>query len=489
MTEPLWTGTEWNPDMLQRTYDAIEKIAVGEMGLNIYPNQIEIITAEQMLDAYASIGMPIFYHHWSFGKAFSRERELYKAGKAGLAYEIVINSNPCINYLMEENTATMQALVMAHAAFGHNHFFKNNQLFRQWTEADAIIDYLVFAKNYIAECEERHGREKVETWLDSCHALQDYGVDRYRRPPRLSVAKEKERQKQREEQLQREVTEFYRIDFRPKQNAKVEEEKKFPEQPEENLLYFFEKFSPDIEPWQREILRIVRKIAQYFYPQGQTKVMNEGFATWVHYKIMNTLHERGLTTQGAHLEFLHSQTNVVFQPPYNSPYYRGINPYALGFEMFRDIERICTNPTDEDRYWFPNLPGKNPLDVILFAVENFRDESFIRQFLSPKLMRDWRMFRVFDRRERYYYEVKSIHDDNGFVNIRECLAETYEVHSYRPQIEVTNVDRRSRRLTLTYTPYRGRSLGNPSEMLRHVRRLWGGYDVMLVDSNGWRIME
>ena len=136
-----------------------------------------------MLDAYASIGLPIGYHHWSFGK-HSSPRAGVPARPQGLAYEIVINSNPCIAYLMEENTMTMQALVIAHACYGHNSFFKGNYLFRTWTDADAIIDYLVFAKQYVIECEERHGVAAVEEVLDACHALMNFGVDRYKRPPK-----------------------------------------------------------------------------------------------------------------------------------------------------------------------------------------------------------------------------------------------------------------------------------------------------------------
>ena len=142
---------------LSRAYDAIETIALDDLGLDIYPNQLEIISSEQMLDAYSSVGMPLMYRHWSFGKHFLYQEHLYRKGRRGLAYELVINSNPCIVYLMEENTMALQALVTAHAAFGHNHFFKNNYLFRQWTDASAILSYLDFAKSYIARCEERHG--------------------------------------------------------------------------------------------------------------------------------------------------------------------------------------------------------------------------------------------------------------------------------------------------------------------------------------------
>ncbi len=185
----LFDGSEWNFATLSRTYDAIEAIAIGEMGLDVYPNQIEIISSEQMLDAYSSVGMPLMYQHWSFGKRFVFESQLYHKGYRGLAYELVINSNPCITYLMEENTMPMQALVTAHAAFGHNHFFKNNYLFRQWTDAGAILGYMDFAKKYIAKCEERHGLNAVEEILDSAHALQDHGVFHYRRPPPALIGK------------------------------------------------------------------------------------------------------------------------------------------------------------------------------------------------------------------------------------------------------------------------------------------------------------
>ena len=139
------------------------------------------------MDTYASTGMPLFYHHWSFGKQYINIEKSYKRGDMGLAYEIVINSNPCIAYLLEENSLAMQVLVLAHAVFSHNSFFKGNYLFQSWTSADSIIDYLVFAKKYIASCEERSGPKAVEEVLDACHALMSHSVDRYRRSPQLSL--------------------------------------------------------------------------------------------------------------------------------------------------------------------------------------------------------------------------------------------------------------------------------------------------------------
>ncbi len=174
-------SSEWSFPLLERYDDEIGAIA-ADFRLDTYPNQLEIITAEQMMDAYSSVGMPLGYKHWSYGKHFVSVEQNYKRGQMGLAYEIVINADPCIAYLMEENTMTMQALVIAHASYGHNSFFKGNYLFRTWTSADAIIDYLLFAKNYIAECEEKYGLETVELFLDSCHALMNYGVDRYKHP-------------------------------------------------------------------------------------------------------------------------------------------------------------------------------------------------------------------------------------------------------------------------------------------------------------------
>src|SRR5690349_2454668 len=202
--ERLFEGADWDFLKLQRIHDACEEVAKGELGLDTYPNQIEIITAEQMLDAYSSSGMPLFYKHWSFGKHFAHHEAVYRRGYGDLAYEIVINSNPCISYIMEENSATMQTLVIAHAAFGHNHFFKNNYLFREWTDADGIHDYLEFAKSYISRCDERYGHAAVERVLDAAHALMSHGVHRYPRKKRPDLRSEERRE--RERQLHREQT-------------------------------------------------------------------------------------------------------------------------------------------------------------------------------------------------------------------------------------------------------------------------------------------
>jgi spore cortex formation protein SpoVR/YcgB (stage V sporulation) len=491
-TLPITTDSDWDFEILQRFEREIARIAES-FQLDTYPNQIEIISSEQMMDAYASSGMPVNYNHWSFGKHFIGIENSYRRGHMGLAYEIVINSNPCIAYLMEENTTTMQALVIAHACFGHNSFFKNNYLFRTWTDASSIIDYLVFAKNFITGCEERHGVEEVEKVLDSCHALMNHGVDRYKRPYPISVAEEKRRQREREEILQQQVNDLWRTIPRKEEDAGAEQRVRFPAEPQENLLYFIEKNAPLLEPWQREVVRIVRKIAQYLYPQRQTKVMNEGWACFWHFHIIHELYRKGLVTDGFMLEFLQHHTNVIYQPAFDSPYFSGVNPYTLGFGMMQDLRRICENPTEEDRRWFPDIAGSPWLDTLHFAMRDFKDESFILQFLSPRLIRELKLFAVLDDEQHDYLEVAAIHDDDGYQFIREALAEQYNLSSNEPNIQVYDVNvRGDRSLTLRHDMHRRRPLepGSAAGVLKHLHRLWG-FEVRIesVDEGGLRWRE
>lgn len=470
---PLSKSSEWTFPLIQKYDEAISKIA-KIYHLDTYPNQIEVISAEQMLDAYSSVGMPVYYHHWSFGKHFLQSEKGYLRGHMGLAYEIVINSNPCIAYLMEENTMAMQALVIAHACYGHNSFFKNNYLFKSWTNADAIVDYLLFAKKYISECEERYGTTAVEQVLDSCHALMNYGVDRYKHPAPLSLKDEETRQKKREEYLQSQVNELWRRTL-PTKKQKEEKEVIFPKEPQENILYFFEKNAPLLESWQREIIRIVRKIAQYFYPQKQTKVMNEGWATFWHYTLLNTLYDQGLVTDGFMLEFLQAHTTLIYQPPFDSPHYSGLNPYTFGFSIFSDLRRICEKPTEEDNLWFPDIAGRDWVETLHFAMQNFKDESFVAQYLSPKVIRGLKLFSIHDDDQHKQIEISAIHDDAGYSVIRQTLSNQYNLSFLEPNIQVVRVNvKGDRTLILRYYLYQNRNLSKmASQVIKHVHRLWG----------------
>jgi spore cortex formation protein SpoVR/YcgB (stage V sporulation) len=481
----LFEGTDWDFDLIRRIHDAVAAVSDEELGLDTYPNQIEVITAEQMLDAYSSTGMPIFYKHWSFGKQFVQNEMLYRKGMRGLAYEMVINSNPCISYIMEENTATMQTLVIAHAAYGHNHFFKNNYLFKQWTDAEGILDYLDFAKRYIAHCEERYGQAAVERLLDGAHALMHQGIHRYPRVQRLDLKAEAKREAERHAHQERVYDDLWRT--LPKARGKVAstaEDRRLAllELPQENILYFLEKTAPRLEAWQREILRIIRLIAQYFYPQAQTKVMNEGAATYCHYRIMTGLHERGQISDGAFMEFLQSHTNVVAQPPFDSPAYGGFNPYALGFSIMTDVERICTDPTNEDRDWFPDIAGRGAPEAVLRDIwANYRDESFVTQFLSPRLIRSMRLFHLVDHATEPSLMVDAIHNERGYRKIRRALARQYDVGWQDPDIQVVDVDLAGdRHLILHHNVMNGVLMAESDvgPVLQHLADLWS-YDVQL----------
>ncbi|MEC4766643.1 SpoVR family protein [Halomonas sp. CUBES01] len=500
--QPIATGSDWNFRVLEQFDEELARLA-DEYRLDTYPNQIEVITTEQMMDAYASVGMPVGYHHWSFGKQFLAVEQAYKRGQMGLAYELVINSNPCIAYLMEENTLMMQVLVMAHACYGHNSFFKGNYLFRTWTDAESIVDYLVFARQYIARCEERHGVQAVEQLLDACHALQNYGVDRYKRPSPISAEEEAKRQEEREAYLQTQVNLLWRTIPDAPEGAEqlpgslasqvddplgLHSGGRYPPEPQENLLYFIEKNAPLLAPWQREIVRIVRKLAQYFYPQRQTQVMNEGWACFWHYTLMNRLYDDGHVDEGLMLEFLQSHAAVINQPAFDSPYYSGINPYALGFAIFMDIKRICEAPSEEDRQWFPDIAGTPWRETLEFAMRNFKDESFIQQFLSPKVIRDHKLFLVVDDDQEEMLEVAAIHNEQGYRQVREALAAQYALSVREPNIQVVEAAiRGDRSLTLHHVQDSRRPLARTVyPVIRHLQKLWG-FPVHLVSMEEGRV--
>jgi spore cortex formation protein SpoVR/YcgB (stage V sporulation) len=484
----LFEGAEWDFQTIDAIYKACEEVALGEFGLQPYPNQIEVITSEQMLDAYSSNGLPLMYSHWSFGKHFARDESLYRQGYQGLAYEIVINSSPCIAYIMEENTATLQTLVIAHACFGHNHFFRNNHLFKQWTDAEAILDYLAYAKRYVMECEERHGVAAVERILDAAHALRSQGVHRYPRHKWRLADEEKRAAARREyeessyDPLMQTVPGYGEVPPPTDERVAAEHEAKAQLRlPEENLLYFCEKNSPRLRGWERELVRIVRVLAQYFYPQLQTKVANEGCATFCHYEILTRLHEQGRIPDGALLEFLHSHSSVITQPDLTSRHFSGWNPYALGYAIMRDIHRACLDADDEDRAWFPFAGNGDPWGTLRDVWANYRDEGLLRQFLGPKVMRQFRMIHLADRTNENSYRVNEIHDEPGYRRIASLLADQYEPANFAPLMEVADVDLfGSRKMLVSHEVRHGIRLDPRSTQrtLRHLQTLWG-YEVCL----------
>jgi stage V sporulation protein R len=484
MSDLLYTGDDWSTDDLERIIISAEKIGREEYGLTLYPNQIEIINAEQMLDAYSSTGLPLTYKHWSYGKRFARDEAQYRHGVKSLAYEIVINSSPCIAYLMEENTTTMQALVIAHACVGHNAVFANNTYFRQFTDASSFLDYMSFAKDYVARCEEKHGVKAVERVLDAAHALSNQSVDSYTRRSKKRPEIEA-RDKARVRHAERSYNPLWStIPTDPEVVSLAEEEvtrlREAMALPEENLLYFVEKYSPRLADWEKELIRIVRKIAQYFYPQQMCKVVHEGMATFCHYEMMHLWHDRGQISGGNLMEALHMHSNVIYQAAKET-----FNPYALGFAILQDIKRICLEPTKEDLEWFPAVAGTQDYwPVVREAAFNYRDESFISQFLSPKVIRDFRMFEIFDNEDnKRHYEVGEIHDDYGYRAIRRSLAKDYNTSYNSPEIAITDVDiLNDRELVITHTMRDNRRVEeeNGTASMYALSELWG-YPVRWVE--------
>lgn len=504
MNKPLRSKGDWTPELLEEYYAEIEQIAVGEFGLDVYPNQIEIITANQMLDAYSTHALPVMYSHWRFGKSHVKNKNAYDKGNMGLAFEIVSNTNPCIAYIMEENSICMQALVTSHAAFGHNCFFKTNYMFKEWTDAEAIVDYLLYAKKYIEKCEEKYGSEAVEEFLDAAHSIERFGVDRYKRSAKTDLFKEAERLatikflEEHYDDVIHQTTPKKAVVDDPDADSLFDPFNKFKNmEPQENLLYFLEKEAPYLHTWQREILRIVRKISQYFYPQLCTKLINEGFATFMHYEIIHRLHEKGLVDDGFMLEFYDYHTAVISQPDYDHPYYKhiGINVYALGFRMFQDIKRICMNPTDEDREYFPDIAGNNDwIGTVKWIARNFRDESFVTQFLSPKIVRDFRLFAVHDEKSSNEIEITGIHNRSDFLHIRDKLSKMFDVSERIPNIQVFKIEPRTRKMILRHISSAEKVLEAEEtyEVLHNLVSIWK-FDIRLesvdLDDNVYDILD
>ena len=481
-----WTSNH-DDSFMANLLTTVEDFTRKELKLDFFENDFMIVPPEDMLDAYTSIAMPHMYHHWAFGQRFLQLKKQYAITNS-LAYELVINSNPCLSVNMQSNSTPMMLLVMAHAACGHNHFFKNNYMFQNWTSPDGIIGYLKYAARYIATCEERYGPDRVEGVLDAAHALQGQGVFRSKEERSFDPKREQQRLKER--------AEWEEANANPNQLLRPAKQKKESKDtlaglhlPEENILYFLEKYAPKLETWEREILRIVRMIAQYFYPQGQTKVMNEGCATFVHKYVIDRFGDMGLIGPGTVFEMLKSHAGVTYQQMFRETgrLSNSFNPYHLGWKMCEDIRRICENPTDEDRRWFKYWAGEKDWTAVLRdAWANYRDDSFIQQFLSPQLMRDLRMFTLRDGDGELV--VDNIHREyDSYEKVRDALSKAHNYDTLHPDIQIMACDMEGdRTLVLHHTQHNGVDLHKADEAMTmgYLRKLWG-YNVVM--TNGWPV--
>jgi stage V sporulation protein R len=393
----------------------------------------------------------------------------------GLAYEIVINSNPCISYLMEENTMAMQALVIAHAAYGHNSFFKGNYLFRMWT--DAGVDHRLPGL-----CQELRAplRGAPRHRCGRAAARQLPRADEPRRRPLqagpASSASGRSSSAARTAKPTR-SSRSTRCGARCRANQRAcqrEGAPRFPKEPQENLLYFIEKNAPLLEPWQREIVRIVRKVAQYFYPQRQTQVMNEGWATFWHHTLLNTMYDDGHLDRRHHDRVAEVAHQCGVPADGRQPPLQRHQPVRAGLRDVPDIKRICERRPTKTAAGSPTSPARLAGDA---APRDARTSRTRASSASSCRRADARVPAVLHRRRRDRSDARSvaIHDEAGYRAVREAMSRQYDLGAREPNIQVWGVNLRGdRSLMLRHTQHNERPLhNNAHEVLKHVARLWG----------------
>ena len=417
-------------------YNARIEALAAEAGLDTYPQEYEICSYEDMLGYEAYAGMPVRYPHWSFGKAYERKKTFYRYNLSGLPYEMVINSNPCLAYLMKDNTLLLQILTMAHVC-GHNDFFKNNRLFKTGTRAEYTLEMFKSHARRISDYikDPSIGYARVERVLNAAHALR-FQIHRTVGEKHLTPEEVKDRIIDR--------CSLRASGAHPLLDEKTEKPlpdlSRIPLEAEEDLLLFITRYG-SLSEWEKDIVTIVREESQYFLPQIETKIMNEGWASYWHYKILNSLQ----LPQELHLEFLKRHNQVV------CPFEGSLNPYHLGFKLFEKLEQ-----GDQD----------------IFAIwEQERDASFLRRYLDEDVCREFNLF-SFMKKGRDYY-VKEIADEEGWKEVRNALALNVGMQAL-PVIKAVEVGGKNSLLMLDHE-WDGRELQleYAHQTLKHLAQLWG----------------
>lgn len=437
--------------------------AVASFGLDPYPQEFEICDSAQMLAYMAYSGMPSHYPHWSYGKAYEKLKTLYDHAVSGLPYEMVINARPSLAYLMRDNSLCLQILTMAHV-YAHNDFFKNNFTFKTTRAEFTIGTFKAHAERIRSYVEDPSiGLDKVEPVLDAAHALS--------LQCRRNLATHKPTPQESESQLldaaQPPADPFWRVH---KRAAYTQPDlHKVPLIPDEDLLLFIATHNPYLAEWERDILDIVHEQAQYFIPQIETKIMNEGWASYWHKRILESLD----LPQELHLEFLVRHNQVVRPTP------GSINPYHLGFRVW---ERIARNggelpADDDDRGATPATEDAPPGESMFQARDADRDVSFLRRFLTEELARELDLIRYEPKGEDLV--ISHISDTEGWPQVRESLLRNVGMGQV-PVIKVEDADfARSRTLYLRhYHDSRDLHLESAEKTLGYLHRLWG-HDVAL----------
>lgn len=435
-------------------------VLVEKFGLRVYPQELEICDHEQMLGYMVYSGMPSHYPHWSYGKSYEKLKTLYDYGVSGLPYEMVINSNPCIAYLMRDNSPLLHILTIAHV-YGHNDFFKNNFTFKS-TRAEFTIEtfkaHAARIRHYVED--PSIGLEKVERILDAAHALSLQG----RR--NLAIRKEtaEQQQERRLQESEPSADPFQSIHRRKEYTTP--DLNRLPLYPEEDLLIFIRDYNPHLTNWEKDLLTIVHEQTQYFIPQMETKIMNEGWASLWHKRILDSLD----LPQGMNLEFMVRHNQVL------SPTPGGLNPYHLGMKIWEDIERRWEQPSEEDKREYG--PRKKSGREKIFEVRDVeRDSSFVRRYLTEELARELKLFEYQSRGSEMI--ISRVADKENWRDIKETLIRNVGMGTV-PVIKIEDADYNNNRVLFLKHHHDGRDLHleYAEKTLRYLHQLWGR-EVML----------
>jgi stage V sporulation protein R len=421
-------------------WDARIRERVDAFGLDCYPQEFEVCDHNQMLGYMAYSGMPSHYPHWSYGKSFEKLKTLYDHGVSGLPYEMVINSNPAIAYLMRDNSLLLQILTMAHV-YGHNDFFKNNFTFRSTRAEYTIGSFKSHAQRVRTYQEDPSiGVERVEAVLDAAHAL----ALQCRRNLAVQKLSEDDARRAALEAADPRPDPFRRI--HRAQEYVAPDLRKTPLVPDEDILLFIRDHNPYLAEWEKDVLTIAHEESQYFIPQIETKIMNEGWASYWHKRILDSLDLGPDLT----LEFIVRHNQVV------RPHEGSINPYHLGLRIWEDLH---------------HRHGADG-DAAIFAVREVdRDTSFLRRHLTEELIRELDLFQY--QRKGNEYVITEVADGDGWREIRDTLIASVGMNGV-PVIRVIDGDSGGKRTLVLEHVHDGRDL-HPEyaeRTLAFVYQLW-----------------
>ncbi len=437
---------EWN----QRIVELVKRY-----GLDPYPQEFEVCDHEEMLSYMVYSGMPSHYPHWSYGKGFEKLKTLYDYGLSGLPYEMVINSNPSIAYLMRDNSLALQVLTIAHV-YAHSDFFRNNVNFKT-TQAEYTIETFKAHANRVRHYVEDPsiGLEKVERILDAAHALSL----QCRR--NLFVRKQSE-----EEQVEAKLEES-KPTHDPFQSVHRRKEwvapnlSKVPPYPEEDILIFIRDHNLQLTEWEKDLLTIVHQQAQYFIPQIETKIMNEGWASFWHKRILEALE----LPQDLRMEFIVRHTQVLCPSP------GGLNPYHVGMKIWEDIERRWSHPDPEEEKEF-GPKNKTATEKLFEVREVERDSSFLRRYLTEQLVRELNLFEYQTRGNDQV--ITRVADEESWRGIKDTLIQNVGTGT-TPVIKVEDADYNNNRTLFLKHSHDGRDLQleYAEKTLQYLQQLWG----------------